>query len=121
MNYYQCSGTPFVGENLPGMESFMKAFQKYGGKARKDYYTLVSYIQGLATLEVAKRAIKNGDITRAGYAKALAALDKWDADGLIQPLSFKKFPYSAGIHARILKPDFKKSTWEVVSGYAESE
>ncbi len=121
MNYYQCSGTPYIGEDLPGMKKFMAALKKYGGKARQDSYTLLSYIQGLAALEVAKRAIVNGDITRAGYAKSLAALDNWDANGFIQPLSFKKFPYSAGTRVRVLKPDFEKSSWEVVAGYAESE
>ena len=121
MNYYQVNGIPYWGENLPGMKEFEAAFKKYGGEARKDMYILISYIQGLAELEIASLAIKNGDITRAGYLKALSSLKGWNAGGMLQPLDFTKFPYESGSRTRILKPDFKNGSWTIVSDYAESK
>ena len=84
-------------------------------------YILISYIQGLAELEIASLAIKNGDITRAGYLKALSSLKGWNAGGMLQPLDFTKFPYESGSRTRILKPDFEKGSWTIVSDYAESK
>jgi ABC-type branched-subunit amino acid transport system substrate-binding protein len=120
-NYYQMSGLPFWGEDLPGMKEFEASFAKYGGESRKDQYILISYIQGMATLEVASQAIQKGDISREGYAKALSVVDNWNANGLIQPLNFKSFPYATGTQTRVLKPDFEKGSWTVTADYAAAQ
>jgi ABC-type branched-subunit amino acid transport system substrate-binding protein len=118
-NYYQLSGTPFWGEDLPGMKEFEASVAKYAPDQSPDFYVLVSYIQGLSELEVASNAISNGDISRAGYMKALSSVDGWNAGGLIQPISLKSFPYETGKSVRVLKPDFENRSWTVVSDYAE--
>ena len=78
----------------------------------------MSYIQGRVSLEAASRAIKAGDITRAGYLKALQGIKGFNAGGLIQPMDLSGTPYQAGTITRVLKPDFAKKTWSVVADYA---
>ena len=117
--FFWMSGLPYWGEQLPGMDAFLAAFKDHGGGARPDFYVLVSYLQGVAQLEVAKRSIAAGDITRAGYMKALHGLKGWDADGLMQAVDFTSFPYVTGTKTRVLKPDFEKKTWSVVAPYAD--
>ena len=101
------------------MDAFMKVFKAHGKKARPDFYLLMSYVQGLMALEVAKRAIESGDITRAGYVKALKAMKGWNAGGLIQPIDMSQHPYVVSTKTRVLKPDFTKKTWAVVADYAQ--
>ena len=119
-NFYWASSLPFWGEARPGMDKFLAAFAAHGKEfGRPDFYILISYIQGLAALEVAKQAIIAGDMTRAGYMKALRKMKGWTADGLIEPLDFTAFPYVTGLRTRILKPDFAKKSWTVAASFAE--
>jgi ABC-type branched-subunit amino acid transport system substrate-binding protein len=117
-NFHWVEGLPYWGEDVPGMQDFLKVFKKYGGKAMPDFYLLMSYVQGLMSIEAAKRAIEAGDLTREGYLKALRGMKEWSAAGLIQPLDMSATPYVVGTKTRILKPDFKKKTWSVVADYA---
>jgi branched-chain amino acid transport system substrate-binding protein len=117
--FFWMSGLPYWGEDLPGMGAFLAAFKEHGGGARPDFYVLVSYLQGISQLEVAKRAIESGDVTRAGYLKALQGLKDWTAGGLIQAVDFSTFPYVTGTRTRVLKPDFEKKTWTVAAAYAD--
>ena len=120
-NFHLVGGMPFWGEEVPGMDAFMKAYGAYGEKlgARPDFYTLMSYVQGRAALEAANRAIASKDLTRAGYLSALHSMKAWSAGGMLQPLDFSKTPYVTGTKTRILKPDFEKKTWTVVAPYAD--
>ena len=79
---------------------------------------MVSYIQGVLALEAAKAAITANDISPDGYAKALRSISGFSAGGMIKPLDLTKFPYETSTTARILKPDFEKKSWTVVSDYA---
>lgn len=118
-NYHQMNGLPYWGEPVPGMDDFLAAWKSYGTEmGSPDSYTVWSYIQGLVQIEAARRAIENGDLTRAGYMKALHSIDGWDAGGMIQPISLSGFPYVAGTKTRVLKPDFEKKSWTVVADYA---
>ena len=117
-NFYWVTGLPIWGEKVPGMDTFIKNFKTHGGDARPDFYLLMSYVQGLLSVEVAKRAIESGDITRAGYVKALKGLKGWSAGGLIQPIDMSATPYVVSTKTRVLKPDFAKKTWSVVADYA---
>ena len=114
------NSVPFWGEQLPGMDVFLKSFETYGASkgARPDFYTMVSYIQGVLALEAAKAAITANDISPDGYAKALRSISGFSAGGMIKPLDLTKFPYETSTTARILKPDFEKKSWTVVSDYA---
>ena len=100
------------------MKAFLKNFKAHGGDAKPDFYLLMSYVQGLLSVEVAKRAIEAGDITRAGYLKVLKGLKGWSAGGLIQPIDMSAEPYVVSTKTRILKPDFAKKTWSIVADYA---
>src|SRR5688500_11714537 len=115
------SGLPYWGEAVPGMDKFLGAFDKHGAalNARPDSYLLMSYLQGRVTLEVAKRAIEKGDITRAGYATALQSMKNFDAGGMLQPLDLTQMPYVTSTKTRVLAPDFDKKTWRVEAPYAE--
>lgn len=120
-NFYLATGLPYWAEPVPGMDKFLAAFEKHGKalNARPDSYVLMSYLQGRIGLEAARRAIESGDATRAGYLASLKSLKGFEAGGLLQPLDFSSLPYVTSTKARILAPDFTKTTWRVDSPYAE--
>ncbi|MCB9543449.1 MAG: ABC transporter substrate-binding protein [Myxococcales bacterium] len=119
-HYHWAGGLPYWGEQLPGMDKFIAAYEAHGKDlARPDFYILLSYVQGLVALEAARRAIEQGDITRAGYMKALRTIKDFDGGGLLQPVDLTRFPYVTGTRIRILKPDFDNKTWTPVADYAE--
>lgn len=119
-NFHWVSGLPYWGEKVGGMDAFLKAFETHGKAldARPDFYVLVSYVQGLAALEAAKRAIEAKDLTRAGYLKALRTIKGWTAGGLFQGIDLSATPYLTSVKTRILKPDFENKTWTEVAPYA---
>ena len=87
--------------------------------APPDYYILASYAIGLIEMQALARTIESGDVTRAGFYKALRAMKDYDTLGATaQPLDFTGFPYSTGTQTRILKPDFGRKSWTVAAGYA---
>jgi hypothetical protein len=101
------------------MDKFIAAYEKYGKElGPKDSYILLSYVGGLYGMEIAKRAIENGDITRAGLMKAVQSVDSFDAGGMLEPVATNKFPYETSGRCRVLAPDFENKSWKVVSGYA---
>ena len=57
-NFYWVGGLPFWAENVSGMDTFIKAFEAHGQGAKPDFYLLMSYVQGLMSIEAAKRAIE---------------------------------------------------------------
>jgi ABC-type branched-subunit amino acid transport system substrate-binding protein len=118
------SGMPFWGEPVPGMDNFLAAYEKYGKpmKARPDFYTMMSYIQGRLALEAANQALlaEGGALNPDTYMTALRNIDGWNAGGMIKPISLKAFPYVTATQVRILKPDFEKKSWSVVADYAEA-
>ena len=116
-NYYQLSGLPFWGEKVPGMDVFLDTFKKYG-KTKEDSYILLSYTQGLLQLKAFNIALKNGDVTRKGYLKALQSIKDEDLGGMVQPISLNTMPYKTGTKVRVLKPDFAKKSWKVIADYA---
>ena len=71
--------------------------------------------------EALRRAIEQDDLTRAGYLKALTGIKGWTGGGISQPLSFDTFPYMVGTKTRVLKPDFKKQSWEIIADYANPQ
>lgn len=116
-NFYWSTGFPYWGEDVPGMDEFLAAHEKYAKDQPRDFYVLVSYIQGLAQAEILKRAIENEDLTRAGFVTAMHSITDWDAGGLIQPINLEKVPYVTGTKTRVLKPNFEEKSWEVAGDY----
>ncbi len=118
-NFYLVTGLTYWGEKVPGMDKFEEMFKKHGTDLKKDFYTMASYVQGLIQMHALKLTIESKDITRAGFKKALQSIKGWNAGGMIQPVTLEKVPYVTSTSTRILKPDFKKQSWEQVDGYAE--
>jgi|GEM_PF-873399 len=118
--FHWASGLPFLGEKVPNMDKMMEVYKKHGKAIypRPDFYILASYVQGLIQMEIAKRAITKGDLTRAGFMAAMKELKEWNAGGMIQPVNLSTFPYATSVKTRILKPDFEAKTWKQVAGYA---
>ncbi|MEO0604722.1 MAG: ABC transporter substrate-binding protein, partial [Myxococcota bacterium] len=117
-NFHWAQALPYWGEDVPGMTDFASTYEAHAEEMGKpDWYILVSYVQGLAQIEAARRAIEAGDITRAGYKTALASMTAFDAGGMIQPVDLSTTPYQVSDKVRILKPDFENKTWTVALPY----
>jgi ABC-type branched-subunit amino acid transport system substrate-binding protein len=118
-NFYWVMGLPFWGEDVPGMDRFLEAARRFGGPdLQPDFYILTSYIQGLGALEAFRRMAEGDDRSRRGYLDAIRSLDNWNAGGLVQPVSFARFPYVTSIETRVLRPVMAERRWEVVAPYA---
>jgi ABC-type branched-subunit amino acid transport system substrate-binding protein len=107
-------------ESVPGMKAFLEAYEKHGKNLyAPDYYFLLSYAQGLYGIEIVKRAIEAGDVTRAGLMAMVPKIDGFTGNDILQPISTAKFPYVASTVTRVLKPDFDKKSWTTVAPYAQ--
>ena len=104
------SGMPFWGEPVAGMDTFLAAYEKYGKpmKARPDFYTMMSYIQGRLALEAANQALAAGSLNPDTYMTALRAIDGWDAGGMVKPISLKT-SIRSGPQVRVLKQTLRRS------------
>ena len=118
-NYHWVSGMTYWGDDVPGMTKFLEAYDKHGKEQNTpDLYLHMSYMQGLVATEAIKRAIESGAAPREGVLANITKIENYDAQGLSQPLSFNSFPYVTGTAIRVLRPDFEKKTWNVVSDWA---
>ena len=118
-NFHWVTGLPYWGEDVPGMKDFVAAWEQYKpADASPDFYTLMSYLQGVFALEAARRAIEAGDVTRQGYLRALHDLESFDAGGMMAPLDYGDVPYTVGTQARILAPKLGERSWTSVADYA---
>jgi len=119
-NYHWVTSFTFWGENVPLMKPFLEAYEKFGRElAPPDYYILVAYAVGLVEMQALSRTIQSGDLSRAGFLKALRGMRDYDTYGASPvPLDFTQLPYVTGTQTRILKPDFEKKSWTVLAGYA---
>jgi ABC-type branched-subunit amino acid transport system substrate-binding protein len=119
-NYHWVTGFTYWGENVPVMKAFLDAYEKYGRElAPPDYYILAAYVTGVLELQVLARTIESGDLTRAGFMKALRGLKDYNTYGAAaQGLDYTQFPYVTGTQTRVLRPDFDKRSWVVAGPYA---
>jgi len=120
-NFYWATSFRYWGEDVPFMRDFLATYKQFGKDlAEPDFYIMMSYLQGLLELEIFRQALERGDVSRAGYLKALHGLSKYTANGALPtPADLSKVPYSTGVTARILKPNFVARSWSVVGGYAK--
>ncbi len=102
--YHQTSSLPWWGEELPGMDEFEAAFAAHGGGASPDAYVLAAYATGIVQLEAAREAIEAGDVTRAGYRRALGRMHEVDAGGMLIGFDLSRLPGPVTDRVRILKP-----------------
>jgi ABC-type branched-subunit amino acid transport system substrate-binding protein len=119
-NYRWATGLPLWGEDLPGMEAFLAAYETYGAEQYPpDFYILASYTQALLGFEAFARAYEAGDVTRAGYYEALRSIDNFDAFGLYNaPIDMTGFPYATLTDTRILAPGENLEDWTVLADWA---
>lgn len=119
-SYYWVTGGTYWGENLPGMAKFLEAYQKHGeAQSAPNYYLLASYAQGVLAVEIVRRAIEAGDVTRAGLLAQLRAIKSFDSYGLTQPIDLSTFPpYVISTRTRVMKPNFAKKSWTTVGEFA---
>ncbi|HUR40054.1 MAG TPA: ABC transporter substrate-binding protein [Verrucomicrobiae bacterium] len=119
-NFYWVTAFAVWGENVPFMKSFLNAYDRYGRElVPPDQNVLWSYAQGLTAIEVARRMIESGALTREGYLKALQGLKHYDIQGaLAEPMDYSRLPYVAGTQTRIMAPDFARGGWRAVAPYA---
>jgi len=122
-NFRWATGLPLWGEDLPGMEAFIAAYEQFGADTYPpDFYILASYIQGLLGFEAFARAVENGDVTRSGYYEALRTIDDFDAFGLFpEPIDVSSFPFVALTDTRILAPGESLEDWSTLSDWATPE
>lgn len=118
--FHWVTGRPFWGEEVPGMQEFLDAHQRFRGKeAQPDSYMLNSYIPTLLGLEVLGRTLASGQPTRERFLAELRSVKGWNAGGLIQPIDLTRFPYVTGTRTRVLRPDMAERTWTVVADWAQ--
>jgi ABC-type branched-subunit amino acid transport system substrate-binding protein len=122
-NFRWVTGLPLWGEDLPGMEAFLTAYEEFGADTYPpDFYILASYIQGLLSFEAFARAVDNGDVTRTGYYEALRSIDDFDAFGLFaQPLDMTSVPFVTQTDTRILAPGENLEDWTTLAEFATPE
>ena len=122
-NFRWATGLPLWGEDLPGMEAFLAAYESYGAEQYPpDFYILASYTQALLGFEAFSRALESGDVTRSGYYEALRSIDNFDAFGLYpQPIDMSGFPYATLTDTRILSPGADLEDWTTLSDFATPE
>jgi ABC-type branched-subunit amino acid transport system substrate-binding protein len=118
-NYHWVGSPAYWGEDIPGMAAFIEAYETFGASEMEpDFYILAGYMYATAGIEVFRRALEAGDVTRAGLMAALHTIDGWDMNGIAQPITLTSMPYDAGRLTRVLRPIMSERTWEVVSDYA---
>jgi len=67
---------------IPGMDQFIERQETYAPDQAPDPYFVFGYLQGQAMAQVLERAVKNGDLSRAGVLKAVSQVKKLTFDGL---------------------------------------
>jgi ABC-type branched-subunit amino acid transport system substrate-binding protein len=122
-NFRWVTGLPLWGEDLPGMEAFLAAYEEFGAdQYPPDFYILASYTQALLGFEAFARAVDAGDATRAGFYDALRSIDNFDAFGLYpSPIDMTSFPFVTLTDTRILSPGENLEDWTVLAEFATPE
>jgi hypothetical protein len=101
------------------MPKFVAAYTKYGqDQSPQDSYLLHAYSRGLLAIELVRRGIEAGDLTREGLLAQIPKITGFDGGGLFKPMDLAKFPYVTGTQTRVMRPDFDKKSWTVVGDWA---
>jgi ABC-type branched-subunit amino acid transport system substrate-binding protein len=74
--------------SVPGMAKFLSDTKKFAPTQIPDYYFMYGYSQARMETAVLRKAIANGDLTRAGILDAKLHLGKVDLGGLMPPLDY---------------------------------
>jgi len=115
---HRVTSFPYWGEDVPGMEEFVETYEEYGSNEfRPDHYMLQSYIHGLVQLEILRRCIDDGALTRADFLEQLRTVSNFTAGGLTPEIDLSETPYPTIREARILRAAPDDRGWNVASEY----
>ena len=119
-NFRWVTGLTLWGDEVPGMEDFLSAYEDYGSDLHPpDFYLIASYAQGLLGLEAFARALDAGDATRDGYHEALRTIEGYDAGGLFpENIDLDEVPYATTTDTRVLAPGEDLESWEELRGFS---
>jgi ABC-type branched-subunit amino acid transport system substrate-binding protein len=74
--------------NVPGMAKFLADAKTYAPSQIPDYYFMYGYSQARMETAILRKAIADGDLTRAGILNAKLHLGKVDLGGLMPPVDY---------------------------------
>jgi branched-chain amino acid transport system substrate-binding protein len=108
-------------EDIPGMKRLVAASEKYFGNKWKPVsekihpYYVYGWLNAMVFAEGAKRAGK--DLTREGLVKAMEAIQNFDPEGLMGPISFSSTSHGTPGFARMTKGDVEKRKFIPLTGW----
>jgi ABC-type branched-subunit amino acid transport system substrate-binding protein len=76
--------------SIPGMQEFLDRQAEFAPDQTPDGYFIFGYLQGQALAQLLEKAVKNGDLSRAGIQKALSQVGTLTFDGLEEPYKYGK-------------------------------
>jgi hypothetical protein len=76
-------GTQWGDRSVKGMADMLDLVAKYAPAQQPDGYFQFGYIQGRAVTEILEQAVKEGDLSRKGIAKAVVDVSTLTFDGLV--------------------------------------
>jgi len=75
-------GAPWGDTSIPGMEQMLADLQQYAPNQKPDTYFQFGYAQAWAMDQILERAVKNGDLSKAGITKASNQVGTLKFEGL---------------------------------------
>jgi ABC-type branched-subunit amino acid transport system substrate-binding protein len=74
--------------SVPGMAKFLADIKRFAPSQIPDYYFMYGYAQAKMETAILRKAIADGDLTRAGILDAKLHLGKVDLGGLVPPIDY---------------------------------
>jgi ABC-type branched-subunit amino acid transport system substrate-binding protein len=83
-------GPAWGDESVPGMAKMLADVQQFSPDQRPDQYFAFGYAQAWAMDQILERAVKNGDLSKAGITKATKQVGTLKFDGLVGDYKYGK-------------------------------
>jgi ABC-type branched-subunit amino acid transport system substrate-binding protein len=83
-------GPAWGDESVPGMAKMLADVQQYSPDQRPDQYFAFGYAQAWAMDQILERAVRNGDLSKAGITKASKQVGTLKFDGLVGDYRYGK-------------------------------
>jgi ABC-type branched-subunit amino acid transport system substrate-binding protein len=89
-NFIWVGDTGWGDETVPGMAKMLADVQQFAPDQRPDQYFIFGYVQSWAMDQILERAVKNGDLSKAGITKASKQVGTLKFDGLVGDYKYGK-------------------------------
>jgi ABC-type branched-subunit amino acid transport system substrate-binding protein len=76
-------GPAWGDESVPGMKQMIADVQRFASDQKPDQYFAFGYAQAWAMDQILEKAVKNGDLSKAGMKKAITQVGTLKFDGLV--------------------------------------